>query len=204
MDTLIEVTPRATVGKGANRKARAHGKVPAVVYGKTRAPESVELDPAALLDLFKRTQNRNTVVSLKVAAKPPIPCLVREVQRHPVSRAIVHVDFYAVPEEAVEVMVPLRPLGRPKGALMGGRLRIIRRELKVRCRWDMIPEFVDVDVAPLDVGDFVRASQIPMPDGVTIVIDGDFNVCNVFGSRKDEPAAAPATAAPAAPAPAKK
>lgn len=196
MDTTIEVTPRSTVGKGQNRKGRAQGRVPAVVYGKTKAPEPVDLNPVPLVDLFKRTQNRNTVVMLKIGGQEPIPCLVREVQRHPVSREILHVDFFAVPEDPVEVMVPLRPVGRPKGAVLGGKLRVIRRELKVACRWDRIPEFVDVDVSPLDIGDVVRASQIPTPEGVSIVIDNDFNVCNLFGTRREE-AAAPAAAAPA-------
>jgi large subunit ribosomal protein L25 len=128
-----------------------------------------------------------------------VPCLVREVQRHPVSREILHVDFYAVPQDReIELMVPLNPVGRPKGAVAGGRLRIIRRDLKVAARYDRIPKTVDIDVSDLDVGDFVRASQIKTPEGVSIVIANDFNVVAMEGKRAEEQAA-PAAAAPAAP-----
>jgi len=198
MDTTIEVVPRAGTGKGNNRKMRARGVVPGVVYGKDREARPVEFDPIKLLELFKTTKNRNTVVSVRIGQDAPIPCMVREVQRHPVSRLIRHVDFYAVPETPVEVMVPLRPIGRPKGALLGGRLRVIRRELKVSCRYDKIPEALDLDVSPLDVGDTVRATEMTMPDGVSLVLTGDFLVVSVLGKREamgpadEAPAAAPA------------
>jgi large subunit ribosomal protein L25 len=182
MDTTIEVVPRTGTGKGLNRKTRARGVVPAVVYGKEREPRVVEVDPVKLVDLFKSTRNRNTILSLRIGQDAPIPCLVREVQRHPVSRAIRHVDFYAVPSDTpLEVMVPLRPLGRPKGALLGGRLQVVRRELRVACRYDRIPEFIDLDVSPLDVGGEVRASQMTMPEGVSLVSKGDYLVVRVLG-----------------------
>jgi len=201
MDTTIEVTPRLVGGKGVNRKARARGFVPAVVYGKTREPEAIELEPAKLLELFKATQDRNTVVSLKVGAKPAIPCLVREVQRHPLSREILHIDFYAVPEDAIEVVVPLRPVGRPKGALIGGRVQLVRREVWVVCRHGKIPSGIDIDVTPLDVGDTLRASQLVLPEGVALRSTTDFLVLRLVGKQKaevEEPKPAAAAAAPAA------
>jgi len=198
MDTTIEVVPRLGTGKGNNRKARARGIVPGVVYGKEQEARPIEIDPVKLVELFKATGNRNTIVSVRIGQDAPIPCLVREVQRHPVSRAIRHVDFYAVPQTPIEVMVPLRPVGRPKGALLGGRLRVIRRELKVACRYDKIPEALDLDVSPLEVGDSVRASEMTMPEGVSLVLTGDFLVVNILGKREGGPAdEAPAAAAPA-------
>jgi large subunit ribosomal protein L25 len=200
MDTTIEVSPRQVGGKGVNRKARARGVVPAVVYGREVAPRAVELDPEKLLDLFKETKNRNTVVSLKVGGDAPFPCLVREVQRHPLSRAIVHVDFYAVPQEAIEVMIPLRPVGRPKGAVLGGRLQLIRREVRVAARFDKIPEAIEIDATPLDVGDTIMASQLNLPEGVSLVLDNDFLVVRIMGKRTD----VAEEAKPAAPAEEKK
>lgn len=197
MDTTLEVGLRDTHGKGQNRKARTRGNVPAIVYGPVTGARSLVIDPAKLLAVFKKTNNRNTVLQLKVGAETPIPCLVREVQRHPVSREILHVDFYAVPlEQPIELMVPLRTVGRPKGVAAGGRLRVIRRELKVASRYDRIPEILEVDVSEMDVGDFIRASQVPTPEGVSVVIANDFNVLSMIGKRADEtPAAAPAAAA---------
>ena len=197
MDTTIEVTPRDGKGKGRNRKARARGLVPAVVYGREHAAEAVELEPKPLLDLFKATGDRNTVVSLKIGGKPAVSCLVREVQRHPLSREILHVDFFAVSEAPMEVLVPLRPVGRPKGALIGGRLQLIRREVWVVCKHGDIPAAIDIDVSPLEVGDTLRVSQLVLPAGVALTRGGDFLIVRVVGKLKPEaeepkPAAAPA------------
>lgn len=199
MDLTLEVTARPPQKKGPNRRTRRGGAVPAVMYGPAQPARPIAVDPEKLVGLFKATGDRNTVVSVKIGDDAPVPCLVREVQRHPLSREILHVDFYAVPREAdVEVMVPLRPVGRPKGALLGGRLRLIRREVKVACRYDRIPSTIDVDVSELDIGGFVKASQIPTSEGVSLVLPHDFNVLNVYGKRTDE--AAPAAGEAAAPA----
>ena len=106
MDTTLEVSSRVVIGKGENRKARSRGVVPAVVYGKEQQAIAIAIDPAKLVELFKQTQDRNTIIGVKVEGGEAIPCLVREVQRHPLSRAIVHVDFFAVPKvDEIEIVV---------------------------------------------------------------------------------------------------
>jgi large subunit ribosomal protein L25 len=79
----------------------------------------------------------------------------------------------------------VRPVGTPAGAKLGGRLRLIRRELKAMCRFDAIPEAFDVDVTPMEVGDIVTSHQVPMPDGVRLLAEHDFNVLTVYGKRAD-------------------
>jgi large subunit ribosomal protein L25 len=194
MEAVLEVTPRDTQSKGANRRSRAKGIVPAVVYGPAREPQPIEVDPVRLVDLFKQTGDRNTIITVQITGAGSVPCLVREVQRHPVSRQILHVDFFAVPVGVpIEVMVPIRPVGRPKGALLGGRLRLIRREVRVACRYDQIPEAIEVDATPLEIGDFVRAFDMTLPEGVGLVTDHDFNVLSVVGKKvKGGDAAEPA------------
>ncbi len=187
MDTTLDVTPRSETGKGWARQVRAEGKVPAVVYGPTTDPKTVTVDPQALVDLFKATQDRNTIVQLQVEGATH-PCLVREVQRHPLTREILHVDFYAVPQDKqIEVMVPLNPVGRPKGATLGGRVRLIRRELRAAAIFDKIPKQFDVDVSHLDIGDRMKASEIPMPEGVSLAFDNDFNVIELYGKKAKGP-----------------
>lgn len=198
MDTTLEVTPRTPGTKGDARKQRAKGTVPAIVYGPGTSARAVALDPEVLKALFKATGDRNTVIQLKVGGEAPVPCLVREVQKHPVSREILHVDFYAVPSGAtVEVMVPVEPVGRPKGLLVGGRLRLIRRELKVRCPYDGIPSKLTIDVSDLELDTYLRASQVPLPAGVALAFDNDFNVVGVVG-RKAKDDLLPETPKPAA------
>lgn len=205
MDTTLEVTPRSGQRKGFTRKIRAKGEVPAVVYGPKHAAEMVSVDPVRLTDLFKATGDRNTVVALKIGSKKPVQVMVREVQRHPVSRDILHVDFYAVPETPIQVMVPVAPVGRPKGAVVGGRVRVVRRVLPVACKYDAIPKQIEVDVTPLDVGDSLSVSQIVAPPGATLVFDQDFKVIALDGKQRAEaeeakPAEGDAAKAAAAPA----
>lgn len=181
--TTLQASQRPESGKGEARKLRAKGKLPGVVYGPQDPPFGVEVDPAALTEIFKKSQDRNTIVQLEVAGET-LPVLVREVQRHPVSRDILHVDFYRVSQDRdVEVMVPLKTTGRPRGAVLGGRLRVIRRTLRVRCRFDRIPSDFTVDVSPLGVNEMIRASQVPLPEGVALVLDSDFPVISVVGKR---------------------
>jgi len=199
MDLTLEASLRPSTRKGAARKGRAAGTVPAVVYGPTHATVPVSVDPVRLQEIFKGTGDRNTVLSVKVGDAAPVSCMVREVQRHPVSRQILHVDLYAVPEHAVTVAVPIAAVGRPKGALIGGRLRTIRRSLTVRCRYDLIPKALEVDITPLDVGDVIRVSQIATPAGVQVVYDSDFPVLSIIGKvQKEVEEVKPAAAAPAA------
>jgi len=183
MNISLPIEARTDTGKGIARKLRAEGRVPGVIYRGGDEAKPVTLDPQKLLEIFRKTRNANTVLELDLGGET-IRALVKEAQRHPVSREVLHVDFFAVvDDEPVVVMVPVRGVGRPKGAQQGGRLQIIRRELKVRCTWDKIPATIDVDVSPLMVGDIRQASELTMPEGVEHIYDNDFNVLRLIGKR---------------------
>ena len=184
METTLAAQSRSDFGKGAARKLRQSGRVPAVIYGGGGAATSIAVDPVALQAIFRKTQNRNTLLHLQVEEGKNLPVLVKMVDRHPVSRAIRHIDFYAVSEDKpVDVSVAVRTTGRPEGATLGGRLRIIQRELMVRCRYDRIPASFELDVTSLNIDDMIRASEIETPDGVELLFDHDFNVVTVYGRR---------------------
>lgn len=185
METAIEVMPRSDRGKGAARKIRAAGKVPAILYGPTSTPRAVSVDPEALVAIFDQSRDRNTVVRVQLEGNE-ISCLVREVQRNPLTREILHVDFYAVGEGAeVNVKVPLVAVGKPKGALLGGRVRIIRREVRTVQAWNQIPRQIEVDVSPLDIGDMIKASALVLPEGVRLERGPDFAVVSLDGKGRD-------------------
>lgn len=170
-------------GKGAARKLRKAGLVPAIVYGAGEEATSVAIEPKALTDLFAATQNRNTVVNLQVAGDS-YPCLVREVQRNPLSRQMVHVDFYKVPEDAsVSVMVPVKSVGRAFGMTLGGRLRLIRREIGIKCNYKNIPASIDFNIESMEIDDMVKASDLTMPEGCSLEVENDFNVLTLYGKR---------------------
>lgn len=185
MQTTIETNPRNDLGKGPARRARMKGQVPAVIYGSGASTLHVALDPGALEAIFSESKDRNTVVYAKVGDEQ-LPCLVGEVQRHPVSRAIEHVDLCRVSKERpVVVSVPVNAVGRPKGAAAGGRLRLVRRDLKVSCVYDRIPKSIDVDVSDLDAGDSLLASSVTLGEGVSLVLEQDFDLFQMIGKKTD-------------------
>jgi large subunit ribosomal protein L25 len=195
----LKAETRATGGKGAARSTREAGKTPGVIYRAGRAAEAIRFDASELAAIFRRTDNRNALLDL-VVGDGRRTCLIREIQRHPTSRVVEHVDFYEVAEaDRVTVPVPLRPVGRAAGTKTGGTLRLVTREIQVRCSPMAIPATIDVDVTALEVGRFIRASQLGHPPGGTLVFQQDFNVVTVEGKKSavDE---APATTAAAAPA----
>lgn len=182
----IKAENREGTGKGAARRVRRGGVVPAVVYRAGEAAAPISIDPKELELQFRRTNNPNTLVVLNVGGRDRT-CLVRDVQRHPVSGDIRHVDFYEVtPDQKVVVTVPIEPVGRAEGTRKGGKLRVIQRLLDVRCRPGDIPANVPIDVTALDVGQFIRASQVQPPANTELVFDADFNVLSVLGKREKE------------------
>lgn len=206
METVtVSASLRSTTGKGAARKSRKNGQTPGVLYRSGGTATPINFSVAELATVFRKTHDPNTVVSLALdgAARA---CLVREIQRHPVSRDVVHVDFYEVDaDKMVAVEVVVNPVGRAVGTRAGGTLRVLARALAVKAPAGRIPARIDVDVTDLDVGGFVKASQCVAPEGCSIVFKQDFNVLTVTGKQTatDAPAEAAAAPAAAAAAPAK-
>lgn len=184
MDTTLAAEARTGIaGKGGARKLRKTGMLPAVVYGPGEEATPVAVDPTRLLDIFRKTGDRNTVINLQIDGAE-VPCLVRDSQRHPLTRELLHVDFYKVSRDRkVEVMVKLETTGRARGMALGGRLRVIRREVPVRCDFDKIPAAIVHDITQMRVDDFVAVSQLAAPEGVEIVFESDYNVISIYGKK---------------------
>ncbi len=194
MNTVtLNATVRDGTGKGVARKLRAAGQLPAVIYGRGSDAIAVSVPTADVEAIFRKSQNRNTLLSLTVDGQEHV-CLVKEAQRHPVKRDLRHLDLYEVdPEQPVTVTVKLKPVGTARGVKMGGRLQVIRRALDVRCKPGDIPALIGVDVTDLGIGKFVKVSQVQPPEGVEVLYKGDFNLYSVIGKRgakTDEAAAA--------------
>jgi large subunit ribosomal protein L25 len=206
MDSLIlNATTRPDTGKGVARKARTAGRIPGVLYRAGGEATPISFDISELATIFRKTADPNTLVAVQVAGGESRNCLVREIQRDPVTRNVLHVDFYEVADDyVVNVDVTLTPVGRAAGTRSGGTMRLLTRSVKVLCAAARIPKTIEVDVTPLDVGEFLKISQVTAPEGVRIQFARDFNVIAVEGKRvAKEEAAAAAAAAPAGKAPAK-
>lgn len=179
----LKAAVREATGKGVARKLRAAGRIPAVIYGPGREPRSLSLDAHEVAHLFSSISVENTLVDLEIdgnGKSEKVRSLVREVQVHPFRPQILHVDFYAVEAaQVIEVEVPVRLVGTAVGVKAGGGiLEHILHEIEVQCRPDQIPEFIEVDVSALDIGDSLHVSDLQVPN-VRILEDPEATVCTV-------------------------
>lgn len=197
----LQTEPRAETGKGPARQLRAHGRVPAILYGPGVEPLNLSLVPKELTALLSTTHRRNQLVALHIGAVQHL-AMIRELQVHPVTRAFLHVDFLKVDAaREVEVGVPLIATGRPKGVLSGGELREQYRQLPVRAKPGDIPAEIVVDVNELDLNQSIHVRDLKLPAGVTVMLDPQRTVFSCSIPRRppeEEEAAAAAAAAPAA------
>jgi len=171
-------------GKGVARSLRSSGRVPAVIYGHGREPQSLSIDTRELEKLLSHISAENTVIDLSVDGKSA-RTLIREIQRHPFRKQILHVDFQElVAGEKVIVRVPIVLMGVPAGVRMdGGVLDQTLRELEVEVDPANIPNHLEIDVTELTIGSSVHVSDITLPEGVEIVGDGHASVCVISAPR---------------------
>jgi large subunit ribosomal protein L25 len=190
---------RTTSGKGAARKARQSGQVPAVIYGHGREPQSLLVPDRELEKLLKQVPAESTVFELAIDGKTA-RTLIREVQRHPFKRYLVHVDFQElVAGEKVTVNVPLRFVGVPEGVRVGGGvLEEVLHQVHVRVDPSSIPDHIVVDIASLGIGHSIHVRDLALPEGAATLDEPSATVCVVAAPKAsaDETAAAAEPGAP--------
>lgn len=185
-----------------NKKLRAAGRIPAVIYGRQTKPQNLEVDAKALNDAIHHTASENVLVDLAVKddTKPKRLALVQEVQHHALSGHVLHVDFHEVAEnEKVTILVPVETVGEAVGVKTGGGvLEHVLFKLKVRALPKDLPEFIQVDVSKLEIGQAVHIGDIQPPPGTEILGDKHISVIAVAApiTEAQEEAEAAAAAAP--------
>ncbi len=191
----LVVSLRDGRGKSVTRKLRAADKVPAVIYGSGVEPTAIAVERLALAKVLRG--GANALIDLKGAkAVEGKPVLVKEIQRDPLSRKVVHFDLYAVNLQArIDLEIPLHFIGIPRGvALDGGVLEPLLRTLEVSCMPLAIPESIDVDVSNLGIGDAIHVRDLALPADVVCKTEMDMTVTHVVAPRLEE-IAAPVAAA---------
>ena len=180
----LSVTARENSGKGVARSLRREGRVPAVIYGHGREPKSLSINTRDLEKLLEHISAENTVIDLDLDGTSS-RTLIREIQRHPFKRQILHVDFQElVAGEKVIVRVPVILIGVPDGVRMdGGILDQTMRELEVEVDPSNIPNHIEVDVTKMVIGSSLHVSDITLPEGVEVVADEDASVAVVSAPR---------------------
>ncbi len=186
---------RADRGKGVARKLRAAGQIPGVIYGHGREPQSLTIDAREFNRLAERIRITSTVIELALDGKTA-RTLVRELQRDPIKRSVLHVDFQElVAGETVNVSVPLRFIGVPDGVrVSGGILEEVVHNIHLECDPSLIPDHIDVDVTALTIGHSVHVSDLKLPDGVQVTDDPELTLA-VVSAPKTEAEPVPAEGA---------
>lgn len=199
----LAVKVRTTAGKGAARKLRAVGAVPAIVYGHGREPQSLAIDTYTLERMLEKVSYKTTVIELELAGAPNARTLIREIQRHPFKRHILHVDFQElVAGEKVVVRVPLVFVGTPEGVRTGGGiLDQVMHEMEISVDSANIPNHIDVDVSNLVIGHSIHVGEIKVPEGVEVLDESSATVCvcSIPKAVVEEVPAADAATTPAEP-----
>ena len=191
-DTMtIEVQPRQETGKNANRRSRAAGKIPAVVYGGGRESVAIEVHRKTLLDMMKGHSGENPIFLLKLGDKER-HAMIRNMEVDPVSRQVIHIDFQRVlMDQKVRVAVPVEVVGTAVGVKTeGGMLDFVTREIHVECLPGDIPKHVEADVTNLHVGQHVEAKDLQLPQGVTLLDDPDKVILSLSHGRLETEAEA--------------
>ncbi|MBW8874957.1 MAG: 50S ribosomal protein L25 [Acidobacteria bacterium] len=180
----IEVQPREETGKNANRRSRARGKIPAVVYGGGKESVSIEVDRKTLVDMMKGHGGENPIFLLKLGDKDR-HAMIRNLQVDPVSRQVIHIDFQRVLlDQKVRVSVPVELVGTPVGVKVdGGLLDFVTREVHVECLPGQIPKHLEADVTNVHVGQHVEVRDLKLPEGVVVLDEPDKVLASITHGR---------------------
>jgi large subunit ribosomal protein L25 len=198
----LKAYPRSQVQRAEVTKLRRAGRVPATIYGRQAKPQNLEVNSEEFADLLHRSASENLLVDLSVEndARSKRLALVQEIQHHPLTAKVLHVDFHEVAEnEKVTVQVPLETTGEAVGVKTGGgTLEHILHKLKVRCLPKDLPDQILVDVTSLEIGKSFHLGDIKAPEGVEIIGDKHLTAISVAAPRAEEAVVATDAAAPAA------
>jgi len=197
----LNATPRVLGRRAGAKKLRSDGRVPAVIYGRQAQPQKLEVKVKEMEDLIHHSVSENLLVDLEVQhdARPKRLALVQEIQHHPLSGKVLHVDFHEVAEnEKVTISVPVETVGEAEGVKTGGGvLEHILFSIRARGLPKDLPEILTVDVSHLKMGEVIHLGEIKAPPGVELVGDKQMAVIAVAAPRTEEEEAAEAAEAAA-------
>ena len=182
----LKATKRDDTGKGAARRARAAGRVPAVLYGRGMVPVALEVDRREFITALKTDAGMNVLLEIQVDGTNTL-ALTRELQRDPVRGTLLHADFVKVDRtQAIEVEVPVHVVGEAIGVKAGGILENPFYSVHVRSLPGSVPESVQADVSDLNIGDSLRVSDLLVPAEAEILNDPETVVVSIVAPMTEE------------------
>jgi large subunit ribosomal protein L25 len=187
----LAVERRSSRGKNEARRERQRGRIPAVVYGAGKDTVPVSLELRALQNAFRAGAGENAIFLLKLGGSDQTRhAMIRELQRDPLSRSLLHIDFVRVQMDTkIRVRVPVEVVGVAKGVKTeGGLLDFVTREVEIECLPGNIPANLPLEVSELEIGDALRISDLTPVEGVVVVDDAEKVIVHVAHPAHEEPA----------------
>lgn len=175
--------------RGDKQRMRRNGMVPAIVYGKNVGSVAIAVDAAGIKKILNEA-GTNALINMKVKENGntrKFKALIKAIQRDPVRRDLIHIDFHQVSvKDRVHATVPVHLEGTPAGVLGGGILAHLARRVEVECQADRIPDSLVVDISGLEIGDTFSVAELELPDGVKILDDPAAPVVMVTAAERPE------------------
>lgn len=187
MDTVnVSARSRFLSGSDVAKKVRRAGYLPAVMYGQGFGNKIVAVEPQGIKKGLQGPYGRNAMFQVTLDGANHL-AIAKEVQLHPVSRQLVHVDLMVVqPDSKLVVTVPVVLSGRSVGQKAGGRLEQITRYIKLACTPETLPKLVEIDLTPFDNGTVMTVETLPLPEGVTPVFKRSFKIFEIVAPKVEE------------------
>ncbi|MBV8245479.1 MAG: 50S ribosomal protein L25 [Candidatus Eremiobacteraeota bacterium] len=196
-DLTLAIEPRPKTGTSTANHLRQSGKIPATLYGHGSDPQSIAIDARAFEDAMHHG-GRSSLITLTLGGKAADTALLRDVQRDPVSRKVIHADLQRVSAtETVHTELPIVTVGVARGVKeFGGVLDFVTHEVEIEGPANRIPDRLEIDVSSLGIHEHINASQVPLPEGFRMLTPPDTTIVSVEPSRTEreleEAAAGPA------------
>jgi large subunit ribosomal protein L25 len=207
-DIVVAAGARSSRGKNEARRLRVSGKIPAVVYGAGGDPVPVSISPKDITKILRSKTGQNTIFNLAVTDGATDPVMLADWQSDPIKGYLLHVDLKRIDmTKRLTVKIPVHTDGDPVGVkVQGGLLEVVNREITIECLPDDIPDEFRLDVSQLNIGQSVRASDIPLTGSMVLVSSPDAVLSHVVALRastategEEAGGAAPAAGAAAEP-----
>ncbi|MEC0228859.1 50S ribosomal protein L25 [Paenibacillus alba] len=188
----LKAEARKEATKSDIKQLRAKGRIPAIVYGKKVAATVITVDQKELMALLRH--NPHAIIDLDLpdgGGKQPV--MINEIQRNPLSRVLLHVDFHQINmDEPVKTVVALEFIGEAEGAKEGGIVQIQMHELEIRCLPSQIPGSIQVDISNVGLGENILVNQITVPAGIEVKSDSNDLILTVLAPQKETDVPQPA------------
>jgi len=168
----VNAEKRDDLGKGASRRLRRAGKVPAILYGGSAEPVALTLDHDAMVHSLESESFYSHILTIQIDGQGSTQAVLKDLQRHPAKPIILHMDFQRVSaDQKIRVHVPLHFVGQEvaPGAKQGGVVTHNMNEVEVSCLPKDLPEFIEADVSTLEMGHSLHLSELTLPAGVELV-----------------------------------